>query len=159
MVDRSSFGAPMIVQPRTIEAVCSTITEPGPAPGIDRVAPLAWGWQCDLSDDSLRWTSGVFDLFGIRAGTRLDRRDTVAMYTEESRAMLERLRSDAVANRRSFTFEAQIHRVDGEIRRMRVTADVACSNGRATHLYGQKQDITNETMLVAIHPSYGERCR
>ena len=134
MATHSTFAAPLIAKPAMIEAV---------------VSPLAAAWQCDLSDDSLRWTRGVFDLFGIPAGTRLDRRDTVAMYTEESRELLERLRSDAIANRGSFTFEAQIRRLDGELRWMRVTADVACSNGRATHLYGQKQDITAEMALVA----------
>lgn len=134
MATRSTFAAPLIARPAMIEAA---------------VSPLAAAWQCDLADDSLRWTSGVFELFGIAPGTRIDRRETVAMYTAESRELLERLRSDAIANRGSFTFEAQIRRLDGEFRWMRVTADVASRNGRATHLYGQKQDITAEMALVA----------
>ncbi|MEZ0243465.1 MAG: PAS domain-containing protein [Sphingomonas sp.] len=114
--------------------------------GLDSEAPLALAaaWRCDLSDDSLTWTPGVFDLFGIARGTPVDRRDIVAMYDEESRELLDRLRAEAIANCGSFTFEARIKRLDGAMRWMRVTADVAASDGKATHLYGLKQDITDE---------------
>ncbi|MCW3845746.1 PAS domain-containing protein [Sphingomonas sp. LB-2] len=105
---------------------------------------LAAAWRCDLSDDSLSWTAGVFDLFGIPQGERVDRREIVGMYCEESRELLDRLRAEAIATCGSFTFEARIHRRDGEMRWMRVTADVEVKNGRATHLYGMKQDITGE---------------
>jgi PAS domain-containing protein len=110
-------------------------------------------WECDLADDSLSWAPGVFDLFGIPEGMRLDRREIVALYDEESRMALERLRSDAIARRGSFTFEAQIRRPDGDARWMRITADVACSDGRATHLYGLKQDITAEMLGEAWAPA------
>lgn len=114
--------------------------------GMDVEAPLALAaaWCCDLSDGSLTWTSGVFDLFGIPRGTAVEREQTREMYCEESRELLDRLRADALANCGSFTFEARIHRLDGEMRWMRVTADVAVKAGRARHLYGTKQDITAE---------------
>ena len=58
--------------------------------GMDGEAPLALAaaWRCDLADDSLTWTAGVFDLFGIPQGTRIDRREIVGMYAEESRELL-----------------------------------------------------------------------
>ncbi|WP_052507942.1 PAS domain-containing protein [Sphingomonas hengshuiensis] len=105
---------------------------------------LAGTWQCDLADESLTWSTAVFDLFGIAPGTPLDRRDVLNLYCPESRATLGRLRADAIARRGSFTFEAKIRRPDGDERWMRITADIACRNGRATHLYGLKQDITAE---------------
>lgn len=113
---------------------------------MDADAPLALAasWRCDLSDDSLTWSAGVFDLFGIPPGTKIDRREIVEMYDGESREQLERLRAEAIASCGSFTFEARIHRRDGAMRWMRVTADVAAKDGRATHLYGLKQDITDE---------------
>lgn len=120
----------------------------------DAPPALAAAWRCDLSDDSLTWSGGVFDLFGIPRSARIDRRETVAMYCEESRELLHRLRSHAIATCGSFTFEAQIRRPDGESRWMRVTADVAAKGGRATHLYGMKQDITAEMAGAGIgHPS------
>ena len=104
--------------------------------------PLAVAWECDLSDDSLRWSRGVFDLFGIPHDAQVERPDIVAMYCEESRELLERLRSRAIAECGSFTFEAQILRLDGTPRWLRITADTAPRNGRAALLYGTKLDIT-----------------
>ena len=115
-------------------------------PGLDEEAPLALAaaWRCDLSDESLTWSAGVFDLFGIPQGARVDRLEAVAMYAEESRELLDQLRTEAIATCGSFTFEARIRRRDGQMRWMRVTADVEAKHGRATHLYGMKQDITGE---------------
>lgn len=104
----------------------------------------AGSWQCDLSDNSLRWSPPIFALFGLDPGIPVDRRSIVEMYESESRKLMERLRARAVAERGSFTMEAQIRRADGAMRWMRLTADIACRNGRATHLYGVKQDITAE---------------
>lgn len=110
--------------------------------GADMV-PLA-AWQCDLTDNSLKWSAGVYALFGLDPAESPDRDRVVAMYSDESRAELDRLRTNAVARGESFTFEADIRRPTGEWRRMRVTADVVMTNGRPTHLYGSKQDITDE---------------
>lgn len=115
-----------------------------PAPVAEEPLLLPAAWRCDLLDDSLTWSAGVFELFGIPQGTRIDRREIVTMYSEESRAMLHRLRSQAIVMCGSFTFEARIRRLDGEMRWMRVTADTVARGGHATHLYGTKQDITAE---------------
>jgi len=105
---------------------------------------LPAAWQCDLGSEVLTWTGGVFDLFGIARGEAIDRRSTLDFYMPESRIMLDRLRGEALATCGSFTFEAQIRRVDGELRWMRVSADVQKVNGRAAVLYGTKRDITAE---------------
>lgn len=107
------------------------------------LAPMPAAWECDLSDDSLRWTPGVFEIFGLSPDQPVRRDDAVAMYSEVSRAELERLRSEAIASNGSFTFDAEIRRPDGETRWMRVTADVEVREGRAVFLYGLKQDITH----------------
>lgn len=108
----------------------------------ERLAPLPAAWRCDLSNDALSWAPGVFDMFGIPPGTRVERPEALEMYTDESRELLERLRADAIATCSAFTFEAQIRRPDGVPRWLRITADVETKGGRATHLYGMKQDIT-----------------
>ena len=109
-----------------------------------QMTPIHASWQCDLSDDSLTWSDGVYDLFGLPRGSAVAREDIVAMYLPESRAELARLRSEAIAVCGSFTFEAQIRRADGELRWMRVTADVVTEHGVARHLYGTKIDVTAE---------------
>ncbi|MDB5705100.1 MAG: diguanylate cyclase [Sphingomonas bacterium] len=125
---------------------------PGPAPCagshglLDRAAALAGigAWSCDLADDTLSWTACTYDLFGLPRDAKIDRREAVAMYTEESRAAMERLRMDAIAHRRPFTLDAQIVRADGALRWMRLTADVVYDGRRPVQLYGLKQDITEE---------------
>ncbi len=108
------------------------------------LAPLASAWSCDLSNDTLAWSRGVFELFGIAPGTKVDRRDVIGLYLDESRELMERLRREAIATCGSFTIEAQIRRIDGEPRWMRLTADVQCSGRGPVRLYGEKQDITAE---------------
>lgn len=107
------------------------------------LAPMPAAWECDLSNDALRWTPGVFEIFGLPSDRPVRRDDVVAMYTEESRAELDRLRAEAIATCGSFTFDAEIRRADGEMRWMRVTADVEVRDGKAVFLYGLKQDITH----------------
>ena len=103
-------------------------------------------WTCDLGDSTIGWTAGVFDLFGVAADDRLDRRDTVALYDEESRSEMERHRTLAITQAHPFTMEAQIVRPDGGRRWMRLSADVIRENGRTTRLFGLKQDITGEKL-------------
>lgn len=108
------------------------------------VMPIHAAWQCDLRDDSLTWSVGVYDLFGLPRGSALEREAIVAMYLPESQEELARLRGAAIAACGSFTFEARIRRADGEVRWMRITADVVTENGVARYLYGTKIDVTDE---------------
>lgn len=123
-----------------------------PVSGVQRLMPLQARWQCDLRDDSLSWSDGVYDLFGLERGSPVTRADIVAMYSAESREELRRLRETAIAECGSFTFEAKIRRPDGQLRWMRVTADVMVDNGVPRYLYGTKIDVTDE--VVAISRQY-----
>lgn len=86
----------------------------------------------------------MFDIFGLPRHERVDRRDTVDMYGEPDRLVLERVRSAAIASCGMFSLEAQIFRPDGEARWIRIKAATKVQNGRAVTLYGMKQDITVE---------------
>ena len=112
--------------------------------------PIQARWQCDLSDDSLSWTDGVYDLFGLERGIPVTREAILALYSAESREELRRLRAAAIAECGSFTFEAKIRRPDGALRWMRVTADVEVENGVARYLYGTKIDVTEEVLGSAV---------
>lgn len=101
-------------------------------------------WSCSLSDNRLSWTSGVYDLFGLPIATSVDRRQTVEMYTEESRQALERVRAQAIATGRPFTLDAQIVRPAGDRRWMRITGEVTRDTSGAALLLGLKQDVTEE---------------
>jgi PAS domain-containing protein len=111
---------------------------------IGDVRPLPARWQCDLTDDRLTWAVGVFDLFGMDRHVRPDRRDVITRYLGESRDALEQVRAEAIRSGQSFVLDARIRRADGDIRWIRISADVLIRDGRVTHLYGQKQDMTAE---------------
>jgi hypothetical protein len=80
-------------------------------------------WECLISDCSLIWSGGVYDLFGLERGHAVTRDQAIAHYTEDSRVKLERLRSYAIKHKLGFTVDVQIRAAAvGEIRQMRVIA-------------------------------------
>jgi PAS domain-containing protein len=95
-------------------------------------------WECDLSDNSLVWSGGVYDIFGLPRWTKVQREEAVALYCEESRAIMERLRSYAIKHRRGFTVDVEIQPAGGRKRWMRLIAAPECINGRAVRLHGLK---------------------
>lgn len=101
-------------------------------------------WSCNLSDDRLTWSPVVYDLFGLPSDVVPERRQTVQMYTDESRVALERLRAQAIATRGTFTLDAQIIRATGDMRWMRITAEMNDNMRGEPVLHGLKQDITEE---------------
>ncbi|HEX3422984.1 MAG TPA: hypothetical protein VHS33_06250 [Sphingomicrobium sp.] len=96
-------------------------------------------WECDLADNSLTWTSGVYDIFGLPQAAAVTRSEVVSLYYEDSRAALERLRSYSIAHRRGFVLDAQIRPVSGDVRRwMRILAAPVCEQGHSVRLHGLK---------------------
>jgi diguanylate cyclase (GGDEF)-like protein len=115
----------------------------------DQASELAkfGAWECNLETERLIWTDGVYDLFDLPRGAPLNRSMVLDLYEEESRKLMERMRSDAVKGAGSFTLDACIETRRGEIRWMRLTGDAVFENGRAVRLFGSKQDITHEKQL------------
>jgi hypothetical protein len=113
------------------------VLEPGE---IGALGPHHAGcWECDLADDSLSWTGGIYDIFGLPRFARVSRAETVALYTERSRVAMERLRAYAIKHRRGFTLDAQIRAAAvGECRWMRLIAAPVCKGRRVVGLRGIK---------------------
>ena len=137
---------------------CRSQTEPPPTllgcqsgkidPLLDRALASAkvGAWSCNLSDNGLSWTSGVYDIFGLPHGAAVDRRQTLDMYEDESRDALERLRTEAIGRGGIFTLDAQIKRADREMRWMRIHGEMVRPVGAAPILHGVKQDVTDEKL-------------
>lgn len=108
--------------------------------GIAAIGPHRVGsWDCDLADDSLVWSPGVYDIFGLPRGATISRDEAVALYCEESRAAMERLRAYAIKHKRGFTLDAEIRPAAGEQRRwMRLIAAPVCVDDKAIRLSGLK---------------------
>ncbi|MCO6387640.1 diguanylate cyclase domain-containing protein [Aliihoeflea sp. 40Bstr573] len=105
-------------------------------------------WECELADNSLRWTDVVYDIFDLPRGSMPTREASLALYTPESRAEMERRRSRAIAERSSFTFDAEIVTAKGVQKFMRITAQVECEAGVPVRIFGMKQDITAEKRAI-----------
>lgn len=65
-------------------------------------------WECELSDDTMIWSGGVFDIFGLPRNIPVTRPEALGHYSEPSRAAMERLRAYSIKHRRGFTIDAQI---------------------------------------------------
>lgn len=95
-------------------------------------------WECDLSNNALTWSGGVYDIFGLPRGVQISREESVAFYCEESRAKMERLRAYSIRHRRGFTVDVEIRAAIGERRWMRLIAAPVCAGDRVTRLRGLK---------------------
>ena len=114
---------------------------------IDAVLPIRPGaigphhagcWECDLADNSLIWSGGVYDLFGLPRGLPATRDAAVRMYVEHSRAKMEALRSHAIKHKRGFTLDIEIRPATGEERWIRLITAPVLENGKVTKLHGLK---------------------
>lgn len=95
-------------------------------------------WECDLSDNSLIWSGGVYDLFGLPRGMKVTRDEAVSLYSEESRTSMERLRAYSIRHRQGFTLDVEIRPAIGGRRRMRLITSPICEDGRVIRLHGLK---------------------
>jgi len=95
-------------------------------------------WECNLSDDSLTWSGGVYDIFGLPRDADISRRELVGFYCEESRAKMERLRAHSIENRQGFTVDVEIQPAIGGRRWMRLIAAPVCIENRSVRLHGLK---------------------
>jgi diguanylate cyclase (GGDEF)-like protein/PAS domain S-box-containing protein len=104
-------------------------------------------WECNLETDELTWTDGVYDLFGLPRGLPLHRSMVVDCYHDDSRRLMECMRSEALAGGEPFSIDASIRTHRGEDRWMRLSGEVVFADGRPVRLFGSKQDITQEKEL------------
>jgi diguanylate cyclase (GGDEF)-like protein len=115
----------------------------------DQAAQLAkvGGWECDLKNEQLTWTDGVYDLFELPRGSTLHRASIVDMYFDDSRRQMQRLRAKAIRTAGRFVLDANIRTSDNKCRWMRLSAQAVHQHGRPLRLFGAKQDITHEKDL------------
>ena len=95
-------------------------------------------WECNLETGDLIWSGGVYDIFGLPRGVQVSRDEAVALYCEESRAAMERLRAHAIKHRRGFTLDVEISPATGGRRWMRLIGAPVYKGGRAVRLHGLK---------------------
>ena len=135
---------PLVEQAKHFELGCILSSA-----AIDLIEPPAVGtlavqhaglWECDLSNNSLIWSGGVFDIFGLPRGVRISREETLGFYSEASRVAMERLRSFGIRNKCGFALDVEIAPALGECRSMRLIGAPVCDpeTGRVMRLHGLK---------------------
>ncbi len=105
-------------------------------------------WECTLPDEALTWTDVVYDLFDLPRGSTINRPMMLACYTDASREALTLVRDRAIAERGGFTLDAEIVTFKGRRRWIRLTASVESEDGVPVRIFGMKQDITEERLLL-----------
>ena len=132
--DRQFALGALLNAPERLPAEPSALARCGAA-----LAPRGIGvWECDLADETLTWSEGVYDLFGLPRHSRVAREDAVALYCSDSAAAMEKLRKHALAHRRGFTLDAEIRPGHHGRRWMRLIAAPVCEDGRPVKLHGLK---------------------
>ena len=96
-------------------------------------------WHCDLADNRLSWTTGVYDLFGIERGMDVPRPLAVSLYAPDSREAMEQLRAYAIRYRRGFTLDIDIRPLNGGTCTMRLVTAPIVHAGEVVALHGVKQ--------------------
>ncbi|WP_022682464.1 hypothetical protein [Sphingobium bisphenolivorans] len=105
-------------------------------------------WHCTLANDSLRWTSGVYDIFGLERGSDIPRERAVACYTPDSAQAMETLRAYAIRHRRGFTLDVDILPADGGRCAMRLIAAPIVEGNQVVALHGVKQLLSGGASLL-----------
>ncbi|PSH68130.1 GGDEF domain-containing protein [Phyllobacterium brassicacearum] len=105
-------------------------------------------WECSLPSETLQWTDVVYDIFDLPRGSPLDRSEIVRYYSEDSSKELHMRRSKALEERSGFSMDAEIITPKGNRRWMRLTATVECEEGIPVRIFGMKQDITEQKILL-----------
>lgn len=105
-------------------------------------------WECVFPFELLTWSDEVYDLFEMPRGMRIGRHEALGFYTDESRDILEAVRTRALQDQTSFTLDAEIHTALGKQRWIRIIANVEYENGAPRRLFGTKQDITAEKLAT-----------
>ena len=105
-------------------------------------------WECDLRTEALRWSGGVYDLFGLPRDRPPDRRSTLNQYVPTSRSRLTSVRAQAITDGTGFTLDSEIVTPAGQHRWIRLTATVDRQDGVPVRLFGMKQDVTDDLLLL-----------
>ncbi|MEO1487896.1 MAG: EAL domain-containing protein [Pseudomonadota bacterium] len=116
-------------------------------------------WRVDLASDSLHWSDQVFQIHGLPVGTPIDVKSAVEFYEPEDRDLVQKSLEEAIANGEPFSFEANIRRFNGEIRRIRALGERIDEDGQPEAVAGVFLDCTEEHLQTAALKHAAERDR
>ena len=105
-------------------------------------------WECSLPGNELAWTDVIYDIFELPRGAPLDRDTTLQCYSKASAEELILRRNLAIEQRSGFTIDAEIVSFKGNKKWIRITATVESEDNIPVRIFGMKQDITEQKILL-----------
>jgi PAS domain S-box-containing protein len=104
-------------------------------------------WEWDLEHDEIRWSPGLFQIYGISPGElepRFAARDRPRRVHPDDEDRVEAATAEALATGRPFELDYRILRSDGPVRivHARCEAVVGGDRGDVVRLVGTAQDVT-----------------
>jgi len=104
--------------------------------------PGAGKWRYDLQVGSLRWSDEVYDIFGLPRGTPITRAEALTYYSPRSRPLMERIRDEAIEQKKAFIIDAEMLPGHGSTSCwMRLIGAPVIEDGEVVALEGFKQRI------------------
>jgi hypothetical protein len=104
--------------------------------------PGAGKWSYDFCTGALRWSDEVYDIFGVPRGTPITRAEALTYYSPRSRPLMERIRSEAIKQKKAFVIDAEMRPGHGTAGHwMRLIGAPVVEYGDVVALEGFKQRI------------------
>jgi PAS domain S-box-containing protein len=104
----------------------------------------AGSYELDIATRSVRFTEGLYRLFGVVPGSISPSLDWVDAQTHpDDRPIVHHILDQAVTDKQPFTLQRRIYRADGQLRTLETHGRVDCSpTGEVLRIVGMVRDIT-----------------
>ncbi|MBX7489549.1 diguanylate cyclase [Qipengyuania sp. GH25] len=102
-------------------------------------------WWLDVDTQTIRWSRGVFTIFGLEEGIPPPLEAAIDAYHPDDRHVVTDHIEKAIEDRQGFEFRARIIRPDGQVRYVRSRGELDHQSDRdRVGLFGIVQDVTQQ---------------
>ncbi|WP_348763720.1 sensor domain-containing diguanylate cyclase [Hyphomonas atlantica] len=102
-------------------------------------------WWLDVDTQTIRWSRGVFTIFGLTEGSPPPLAAAIDAYHPDDRYIVTHHIEKAIKDRQGFEFRARIIRPDGQVRHVRSRGELDHHSDRdRMGLFGIVQDVTQQ---------------
>jgi len=102
------------------------------------------GWEIDPATMEMYWTDHLFDLLGVDCEEPPSLDDSLDVYHEDDRPVIENALQRALEDGESFDVTVRVQQADGDLRWVRSQARPTVEDGEVVLLRGAIQDVTEQ---------------
>jgi PAS domain S-box-containing protein len=104
-------------------------------------------WEWDVQSGAIRWSSELFEIFGVPAGFEPTFEAYLELVHPQDRERVTNLIASALKTASALEFEHRIQRPDGSVRTLHCHGEIVCDNGAPARVLGICQDITQRKRI------------